>query len=154
MRFAVLDAAGLWPKELLLANQILILGMPFAATRTASTRTFLLGWHWWCGGGRKALKTRSSRLAAQRKRRRFCCGCSAWQSGDSNASGGNMRVSRRASHACRHGSSGFHHVARRLRQKAFTLRACSVCLNAASAALILDGIVTQNVSLKRISNCG
>lgn len=43
MRFAVLDAAGLWPEEPLLANQVLMFGMPFAVTRTAGKRTFLLG---------------------------------------------------------------------------------------------------------------
>ena len=57
MSFAVLDVAGLWPTELVLANQILIFGMPFAATRTASQRTSLLYWYWWCCDGWKALKT-------------------------------------------------------------------------------------------------
>jgi hypothetical protein len=42
----VLDAAELWPARLLLVDKILMFGMPFAATRTASKRTFLLGWHW------------------------------------------------------------------------------------------------------------
>ena len=37
--------------------------MPIAAIRTASQRTFLLGWHWWCCDDRKARKTRSSAMA-------------------------------------------------------------------------------------------
>jgi|APEBP8051072210_1049370.scaffolds.fasta_scaffold00483_6 hypothetical protein len=56
MRIAVLDAAGLRPERLLLADQILMFDMPFVATRTASKRTFLYGWCWWCRDGRKALK--------------------------------------------------------------------------------------------------
>jgi hypothetical protein len=46
MSFAVLGAAGLQPEPLPLANQILMFDMPFAATRTASKRTFLLGRYW------------------------------------------------------------------------------------------------------------
>ena len=59
MSFAVLDVAGLWPKQLLLADQILMFSMSFAATRTATTRTFLLSWHRRCRDGEKSLKTRS-----------------------------------------------------------------------------------------------
>jgi len=59
MSFAVLDAAGLQPEPLPLADQILIFGMPFATTRTASKRTFLLSWHRRCCDGEKSLKTRS-----------------------------------------------------------------------------------------------
>ena len=81
----MLDAAALLPTELLLANQILMLDMPFTATKTASKCTFLHSWRWWCRDCRKALKKRSSRLIAQRKRRRFCSDCSAWLSGGSKA---------------------------------------------------------------------
>jgi len=56
MSFAVLDVAGLWPTELLLADQVRIFDMPIAATRTASQRIFPLRWHCWCSDRRKALR--------------------------------------------------------------------------------------------------
>jgi hypothetical protein len=59
MSFAVLDAAGLQPEPLPLADQILMFGMPFAATRTTSQRIFLLRWHQQYCDGEKSLKPRS-----------------------------------------------------------------------------------------------
>jgi len=42
-------------------------GMPFAAARTASKRTFLFGWHLWCCDGEKSLKPRSGQRDNQPK---------------------------------------------------------------------------------------
>ena len=42
-------------------------GLPFAAARTASKRIFLFGRHWWCGDGKKSLKTRSGQRGNQPK---------------------------------------------------------------------------------------